>query len=335
MDGNNYQKEAARTLINAPDFQISNEQLFLIHNALVVSRHAAALTEYLKKGIFHQQGYMDDAIKQRAISIRQASFALENLERFQPLLPYSFSDNEIMLVWNATGLAGEAGEVLEHILSATYDGRNDGKGVDSELLEKELGDLLWYVAGLCTKAGLSLDTVMAKNIEKLKTRFPDGWSPEDAAKRVYVQEAASTTMTIDEFIASADLMELASQLDKRQIDGLHEGVGWWQVDAVVWAARALADRIETGKSPYTEEAYLEEIQRQLLAVTGIISHLRNVPKDEVRTLMYHKLDTFYQAADLMLAMFLDIQNELLPLVRENRRTMPDDLPEHEQHNKEK
>lgn len=52
---------------------------------------------------------------------------------------------------------------------------------------KELGDVLWYVAALCTKADLDMGEVMQGNIDKLRRRYPDGFSSEDSKRRVDVE----------------------------------------------------------------------------------------------------------------------------------------------------
>jgi NTP pyrophosphatase (non-canonical NTP hydrolase) len=95
---------------------------------------------------------------------------------------------EIMLAWNAIGLAGEAGEVADLVKKAVF----HRKGLDYEKLAKELGDVLWYVAALCSTAGLSLNDVMAANVEKLKARYPNGWdhARSHQAGQVAVEERA-------------------------------------------------------------------------------------------------------------------------------------------------
>ena len=91
-----------------------------------------------------------------------------------------YTHQEIMAVWDAIGLAGEAGEVADHIKKGVF----HQHGIDLPKLEKELGDTLWYVAALCTTLGLDLSEIMQANIEKLKLRYPNGYSPEDSKRRV-------------------------------------------------------------------------------------------------------------------------------------------------------
>lgn len=90
-----------------------------------------------------------------------------------------YTDEEIMLVWNAIGLSGESGEVADHIKKGVF----HQHGIDRDKLIKELGDVLWYVAALCTKLSVSIEDVMRLNIEKLEKRYPSGYSSHDSINR--------------------------------------------------------------------------------------------------------------------------------------------------------
>jgi NTP pyrophosphatase (non-canonical NTP hydrolase) len=88
-----------------------------------------------------------------------------------------------MIVWNAIGLAGEAGEVAELVKKSIF----HRHGIDRSKLEKEIGDCLWYLAALCTKLDLKMGHIMDSNIAKLKERYPNGFSSEDSINRVDVK----------------------------------------------------------------------------------------------------------------------------------------------------
>ena len=68
------------------------------------------------------------------------------------------------------GLAGETGEVTEKVKKIIRN--KNGSFSDSDIFElkKELGDVLWYIAEVCTSLNISLDHVAEMNIEKLKDR---------------------------------------------------------------------------------------------------------------------------------------------------------------------
>jgi NTP pyrophosphatase (non-canonical NTP hydrolase) len=101
---------------------------------------------------------------------------------------FEIPDKEMMLVWNAIGLAGEAGEVCELVKKGVF----HRHGLDREKLVKELGDVMWYVAALCTKLDMDLDVIMEVNIRKLQERYPEGYSSADSQRRVDVHQTGAT-----------------------------------------------------------------------------------------------------------------------------------------------
>lgn len=76
------------------------------------------------------------------------------------------------------GLTSEAGEVAG-LFQKWYQGHE----LDEEHLMKEIGDCLWMIAELCTAYGFSLEYVMQLNIDKLRARYPDGFSEEKSLHR--------------------------------------------------------------------------------------------------------------------------------------------------------
>jgi NTP pyrophosphatase (non-canonical NTP hydrolase) len=79
----------------------------------------------------------------------------------------------------ALGLAGEAGEFANIIKKKTAHGHD----IPKEELADELGDVLWYLAEAATACGLTLNEIAAMNVEKLKARYPDGFSEERSRNR--------------------------------------------------------------------------------------------------------------------------------------------------------
>ena len=76
------------------------------------------------------------------------------------------------------GLSGETGEI--HSLYQKY---YQGHALDFDYIKKEFGDLLWFVAEYCTAMDWNLEDVMELNIEKLKARYPEGFSAERSLVR--------------------------------------------------------------------------------------------------------------------------------------------------------
>ncbi len=77
-------------------------------------------------------------------------------------------------IYPALGLSGEAGEVSEKIKKIIRDDNGVVTDVKREELKKELGDVLWYIAQLCTEFGLKMDEVAEFNVEKLRSRRERG-----------------------------------------------------------------------------------------------------------------------------------------------------------------
>lgn len=77
------------------------------------------------------------------------------------------------------GIGGEAGEVQDLVKKHL----GHGHPLDKEKLVKELGDVLWYVAAIADQAGVSLEMVAQVNVEKLRKRYPNGFSSEASLNR--------------------------------------------------------------------------------------------------------------------------------------------------------
>ena len=76
------------------------------------------------------------------------------------------------------GMVGEIGE-LHSLYQKVYQGHN----LDEDHAKKELGDLLWFIAEYCTALGWELEDVMRLNINKLKARYPEGFSEDKSLHR--------------------------------------------------------------------------------------------------------------------------------------------------------
>ena len=84
-----------------------------------------------------------------------------------------------VLINGVMGLCGESGEAIDIVKKHLA----HGHPLDKEALAKELGDICWYVAETAQVLGYDLETIMTMNIEKLKKRYPDGFSREDSINR--------------------------------------------------------------------------------------------------------------------------------------------------------
>ena len=76
-------------------------------------------------------------------------------------------------VYYAGKLVIEAAEAAQPVFKMMY----HGKPATAEQMMDELGDVLWYAAGLAGALGLSLSAIAAANIAKLRERHGVSYRP--------------------------------------------------------------------------------------------------------------------------------------------------------------
>ena len=100
----------------------------------------------------------------------------QKLEMSTCSIPYD--NKEGRLHHSVFGLTSEAGE-FAGILQKVYQGHE----FDKDHIKKELGDCLWMIAEACEALDLDMDDVMQTNIDKLKARYPEGFSADRSLHR--------------------------------------------------------------------------------------------------------------------------------------------------------
>ena len=83
-----------------------------------------------------------------------------------------FDGPDIRLLCYALSLGGEAGEISNLIGGHIFRLQD----LNKDQLKLDLGDALWYIAELSTACGFSLDDIAQANIEKLRTKYPNGFT---------------------------------------------------------------------------------------------------------------------------------------------------------------
>ena len=107
---------------------------------------------------------------------------VEGLDEYQRLAlrtAGAFPTTEEALKCWALGVTGEAGEIADLVKKGLY----HGHGIDRAKLAKEVGDELWYVAVLAHALGFTLAEVAQMNVDKLRARYPEGFSEERSRNR--------------------------------------------------------------------------------------------------------------------------------------------------------
>ena len=87
--------------------------------------------------------------------------------------------NNVRLLYTLIGLATEAGESLDVFKKCLFYKRP----FDITHFVSELGDCLWYLTMAADIAGFTLEDLMEINCEKLKVRYPEKFTVEQANNR--------------------------------------------------------------------------------------------------------------------------------------------------------
>lgn len=77
------------------------------------------------------------------------------------------------LLTGAVGINSEGGEIMEIVKKLMF----QGKPWNDETIyhiKRELGDVMWYVMQCLLALDVSLDEIIAMNVEKLEKRYPGG-----------------------------------------------------------------------------------------------------------------------------------------------------------------
>lgn len=83
------------------------------------------------------------------------------------------------LIEGLIGLSSESGEALDILKRFLFQGHD----LDTEHLAEELGDVAWYLAIAADAIGYSLEDILIKNVEKLQSRYPEGFDSDRSVNR--------------------------------------------------------------------------------------------------------------------------------------------------------
>lgn len=104
------------------------------------------------------------------------SFEFDDTSNFRQYQYYSrqtaiYPNKGNNFVYPTLGLCGESGEIAEKIKKIIRDKDGVISEQTKEDLEKELGDVLWYISNLASELNLDMQKIARKNLEKLFDRL--------------------------------------------------------------------------------------------------------------------------------------------------------------------
>lgn len=86
---------------------------------------------------------------------------------------------ELLLLNGVLGLGGESGEALDLVKKNIFQGHD----LTPARVAEELCDVAWYLAVASHALGYKLSDIFQMNVDKLKERYPDGFSKERSIGR--------------------------------------------------------------------------------------------------------------------------------------------------------
>lgn len=85
-----------------------------------------------------------------------------------------------VLINSVMGLCGESGEAIDIVKKWLA----QGHPLDRDALIRELGDVAWYLAEAATALDVPLEAVFQGNLQKLRSRYPQGFDQERSQTRL-------------------------------------------------------------------------------------------------------------------------------------------------------
>ncbi len=169
MNLDQYVQDATRTESQIEKVSLEDAEVF--YAALRIFIQSGTILDMYKKNVFYGKEINWEHI-------------LHKLEKIEHLSNFFTSGKEDQLnidprVFHALiGTATEETELMEALQKSI-----EGEEIDYVNVMEEFGDINWYEAIGCDATGVSFEDILTTNIKKLRKRFPDKFTSENAIER--------------------------------------------------------------------------------------------------------------------------------------------------------
>ncbi len=173
MEFNQYVTDAIRTESQIDDVVVNE---LLLTSTIQVLIAMGNILDQIKKHAFYKKPYDLGAIHTHLAFAQESLITLNTLSDGEILNDERPIPVDTRIFHSVVGIATESTELLEAM--DLYD-----PNLDYTNLLEEFGDIDWYKAIGVDTIGGDWEDILTKNIAKLKTRFPDKFTNEDAINR--------------------------------------------------------------------------------------------------------------------------------------------------------
>lgn len=184
MTPDKFVKDAVRTESRIDYVNVNHEAFTALAKAIIALGN---VLDAMKKNTFYGKPFDKNTI---GAYFQRARESIEDLEA-RHWHGFGLADNydiraarvNTRIFHSVVGVVTEAVELLEAI-------NLDNEEVDDVNLREEFGDLAWYIAIGLDETNSSFEQVLEKVIAKLKARYPDKFTSDNAINRDLVKERA-------------------------------------------------------------------------------------------------------------------------------------------------
>lgn len=184
----NYIADAKRTL--SPKFEVDENSIEILETAfklLICLEAYGGHLDSIKKRIFYNKPIPEST-----------SYLIKNdVEKFEEHIKAagvdfnfdftSITEKDKIILHSVIGMLTETIELATPIINYYCAPSNTIKSFENKLditnIGEEIGDLHWYMSQLIDQLKLDHNTILEKNIAKLKARYPDKFNSENAINR--------------------------------------------------------------------------------------------------------------------------------------------------------
>lgn len=177
MNLDQYVQDAVRTESKIDEVTLVDAELF--ESVLRIFIASGTILDYYKKNVFYGKPINWDSVDSKLELIEYLSLIGPMTAAFDvhDNLPSKIDINP-RIFHSLIGTATEATELME-ALHATM----EGEEIDYVNVMEEFGDINWYESIGCDATNVSFEKILTTNIEKLRKRFPEKFTSENAINR--------------------------------------------------------------------------------------------------------------------------------------------------------